>query len=207
LSFDMLSSPVLVLNRNFVPITMTSVKRAFVMLFCDAAKAVGGDYETYDFETWSEISELKERGVIDRDVIRTVSRVIKIPRVILLLRYDSMPKREVKFNRLNIFRRDRDTCQYCGRKHPRSELTLDHVVPRSLGGKTVWENIVCCCGTCNRKKGGTTPFATGMRLWAKPVKPQWNPMSNFSVNTLWFKEWEPFLSLVDMSYWNVELES
>lgn len=203
----MLSSPVLVLNRNFVPITVTNVKRAFLMLFCDAAKAVGGDYETYDFESWSQISEFKKQDLLESDVIRTVSRIIRIPRVIVLLRYDRMPRREVKFNRLNIFRRDGDTCQYCERKYPRTELTLDHVVPRSLGGKTVWENIVCSCGVCNRKKGGTTPDHAGMRLRTRPVKPHWSPMSNFSVNTVWYKEWEPFLSLVDMSYWNVELES
>jgi 5-methylcytosine-specific restriction endonuclease McrA len=197
----MLTSPVLVLNRYFVPVTVTSVKRAFVMLYCGIAKAVDANYETFDFESWSQVSAIKEE-----DAIKTISRIIKIPRVIVLVRYDRMPKKEVKFNRINIFRRDGDSCQYCRKKFSRSELTIDHVVPRSLGGKSVWENVVCCCIDCNRKKGGRTPEEAKMRLRVKPKKPLWSPFSNISVKAMRYKEWEPFLSFVDMSYWNVELE-
>jgi 5-methylcytosine-specific restriction endonuclease McrA len=196
----MLTSPVLVLNRYFVPITVTSVKRAFIMLYCGAAKAVGGNYETFDFESWSQISAMKEK---EGDAIRTVSRVIRIPRVIVILRYDRMLRKEVKFNRINIFRRDGDCCQYCGERLPRSELTIDHVIPRSLGGKSTWENVVCCCIDCNRRKGGRNPEDARMRLINKPKRPLWSPLSNMSVR---YKEWEPFLSFIDTSYWNVELE-
>lgn len=201
----MLSSSVLVLNRNYVPVTITSVKRAFVMLYGGSARAVDTNYDTYDFQSWSEVSALRDSD--DPDIIRTISTIIRVPRVILLIRYNRMPRREVRFNRINIFRRDGELCQYCGRKFPRSELTLDHVVPRSLGGTTVWENIVCCCGVCNRKKGGRVPNGAGMRLITRPVKPEWSPLSNLSVRTELYKEWEPFLSFVDVSYWNVELES
>jgi 5-methylcytosine-specific restriction endonuclease McrA len=197
----MLTSPVLVLNRYFVPITVTSVKRAFIMLYCGIAKAVDGNYATFDFESWAQISDIKEE-----DAVRTISKIIKIPRVIVLVRYDRMPKKDVKFNRINIFRRDDDTCQYCREKFPRSELTIDHVVPRTLGGKSVWENVVCCCIDCNRRKGGRTPEEAGMKLKVKPKKPLWSPLSNVSVKAIKYKEWEPFLSFVDMSYWNVELE-
>ncbi|MCI0453657.1 MAG: HNH endonuclease [Candidatus Dadabacteria bacterium] len=197
----MLTSPVLVLNRYFFPITVTSVKRAFVMLYCGAAKAVAGNYQTFDFESWAEISAIK-----DKDAIKTVSRVIRIPRVIVLLRYDHMPRKEAKFNRINIFRRDEDSCQYCGKKYQRSELTIDHVIPRSLGGRSMWENVVCCCMVCNRKKGGRTPEAARMRLIGRPKKPVWSPLSNISLRAVRYKEWEPFLSFVDVSYWNVELE-
>ena len=201
----MLSSPVLVLNTSYLPITVTSVKRAFVMLYCGAAKAVGIDYATYDFESWQEISILKSQ-LNGHDVIKTVSNTIRIPRVILLVRYDRMPKRVVKFNRINIFRRDNNTCQYCGDRFDRSELTLDHIVPRSMGGQTEWENIVCCCGKCNIRKGGRTPEAARMRLATAPKRPRWNPLSNLSVHAVKYKEWEPFLGAVDVSYWNVELE-
>lgn len=197
----MVSSPVLVLNRYLVPITITSVKRAFVMLYCGIAKAIDVNYETFDFESWSQISAIKEE-----DAIRTISKIIKIPRVIVLIRYDRMPKKDVKFNRINIFRRDDDSCQYCRTSFPRSELTIDHVIPRSLGGKSVWENVVCCCIDCNRKKGGGTPEEAKMKLKNKPKKPLWSPFSNMSLRTVRYKEWEPFLSFVDMSYWNVELE-
>ena len=197
----MLTSPVLVLNRYFVPVTVTSVKRAFIMLYCGIAKAVDGNYATFDFDSWAQISDMKEE-----DAVRTISKIIKIPRVIVLVRYDRMPKKDVKFNRINIFRRDDDTCQYCREKFPRSELTIDHVVPRTLGGKSIWENVVCCCIDCNRKKGGRTPEGAGMKLKVKPKKPLWSPLSNVSVKAIKYKEWEPFLSFVDMSYWNVELE-
>ncbi len=197
----MLTSPVLVLNRYFIPITITSVKRAFIMLYCGAAKAVGGNYQTFDFESWAQISAMRQG-----DAIKTVNNVIRIPRVIVLVRYDRLLRKEAKFNRINIFRRDGDSCQYCGEKFPRSELTIDHVVPRSLGGKSVWENVVCCCMDCNRKKGGRTPEEARTKLKNKPKRPLWSPLSNISIRAVRYKEWEPFLSFVDTSYWNVELE-
>lgn len=198
----MLTSPVLVLNRYFVPITITSVKRAFVMLYSGVAKAVGSDYETFDFQSWSEVSALREQ----EDVIRTVSIVINTPKVILLVRYEGFIRKEAKFNRINIFRRDGGMCQYCRNKFSRSELTIDHVVPRSKGGRSVWDNVVCCCIACNRKKGGRTPAQAAMKLNMKPKKPLWDPFSNIYIKAVRYKAWEPFLNFVDISYWNVELE-
>lgn len=199
----MLSSPVLVLNRYFVPVTITSVKRAFLMLYSGVAKAVGSDYETFDFESWADISALREQ---QEDVIRTVSTVIKTPRVIILVRYEGFVRKEAKFNRINIFRRDGGMCQYCCKKFSRAELTIDHVVPRTQGGKSVWDNVVCCCIDCNRKKGGRTPLQARMKLNRKPKKPIWDPFSNIYIRAVRYKEWEPFLNFVDISYWNVELE-
>ena len=198
----MLTSPVLVLNRYFVPITVTSVKRAFVMLYCGVAKAVDRDYNTFDFDSWSEITALKDRD----EVIKTVNTVIKTPRVIMVVRYDGVFRKEAKFNRINIFRRDGGMCQYCSEKFPRPELTIDHVIPRSKGGKSVWNNVVCCCIDCNRKKGGNTPAQARMKLKSKPTKPVWDPFSNIYIRAVRYKEWKPFLNFIDISYWNVELE-
>jgi len=198
----MLTGPVLVLNRYFVPITITSVKRAFVMLYGGIAKAVDTEYNTFDFESWSQISEFREQD----DVIRTVNSVIKTPRVILLVRYEGVIRKEAKFNRINIFRRDGGMCQYCCKQFSRSELTIDHVLPRSQGGKSVWDNVVCCCVSCNRKKGGRTPVQARMKLKTVPKKPAWDPFSNIFIKAVRYKEWEPFLNFVDISYWNVELE-
>jgi 5-methylcytosine-specific restriction endonuclease McrA len=198
----MLTAPVLVLNRYFVPVTITSVKRAFVLMYSGVAKAVGSDFETFDFESWSQISAMEE----DEDVIRTVNAVILTPRVIVLVRYEGVIRKEAKFNRINIFRRDGGTCQYCARKYSRSELTIDHVIPRSQGGRSVWDNVVCCCVDCNRKKGGRTPEQARMKLKRKPKKPLWDPFSNIYIKAVMYKEWEPYLNFVDISYWNVELE-
>ena len=171
------------------------------MLYIGAAKAVDIDYETFDFDSWSEISILKKS-----ESIRTVSKIIKIPRVIIILRYDKVPNKEVKFNRYNIFRRDRSECQYCRKPFPKNQLTIDHVHPKSLGGKTIWENVVCCCITCNRKKGSNILSSTNMKLAVKPNKPSWELLSNLYLQTIKFDEWKPFLSSVETSYWNVELE-
>ena len=152
-----LSASVLVLNRLYLAVHVISVRRAFGLLFRDLAEVIHveqGQYANYDFESWREISELKAAfKEPHEDWIRAVNFEIQVPRVIRLLSYDRLPKQGVRFNRRNIFARDGNRCQYCGRKFPTSELSLDHVTPRSRGGDTSWENIVCSCVKCNVKKG------------------------------------------------------
>ena len=194
----MLSSGVLVLNRHYQPVHVTSVKRAFSLLYQGLARAIDAQFRLYDFQSWAELS------AVGPDTLSTVSRVIKIPRVLVLAAYDHIPKGRVRFSRLNIYARDDDTCQYCGRQLRRSDLNLDHVVPRSHGGKTSWENIVCSCITCNLRKGGRTPDQAGMKLIRKPSRPRWTPLFRGGAKGA-HREWLPFLSLTDASYWNVEL--
>src|SRR5438270_13472568 len=113
------------------------MKRAFTLLYLGAARVVEPDFSTFDFDSWAAL------GVATGDdVIRTASRAIKIPRVILLQLYDRLPRTKVRFSRFNIYARDDSTCQYCGQKLPRPQLNLDHVVPRARGGRTTWENVV-----------------------------------------------------------------
>lgn len=198
---QMLNSKVLVLNRTFVPVHITTVKRAMALLYTGIAKALDREYRLFDFQTWSELSLLDgEEG------IRTVNKVIKVPRVIVLTRYDKFPRRIVRFSRYNIFLRDKNRCQYCGRKLPKYELTIDHVIPRARGGKTTWENVVLCCIICNRRKGGRVPEEAGMRLIRKPGKPKWSPLYMLKMEVSGYKEWSPFLNVIDASYWNTELE-
>jgi 5-methylcytosine-specific restriction endonuclease McrA len=192
---------VLVLNKSFLPVQITTVRRAFCLLYAGIAKAVNSQYETFDFESWRQL-----RVEVNDDAIGLVDRVIKVPRVILLIAYDRVPKRRVRFSRHNIFARDKNTCQYCGKRFAMSDLNLDHVVPRSQGGITSWDNVVCSCHRCNRLKGGLTPVQAGMRLIGPPRKPSWTPPLNVSLKGAMRKEWVPFLDfLVDLSYWNTEL--
>ena len=129
----MLDSNVLVLNRLFQAIQVTSVRKAFCLLYKGQVKAVEPDYSTYSWENWCDVPvQAKE------DAIATPGLRIKIPRVILLLHYDSLPRHEVRFTRKNIYFRDRNRCQYCGNRFPTRELNLDHVVPLSRGGKSTW---------------------------------------------------------------------
>lgn len=190
----------LVLNRAFLPIHITSVRRACSLLYQGLARAVDSQFRTFDFESWAALS-----ASVHDETIGLVNRAMRVPRVILLVAYDRVPRRHVRFSRLNVYLRDRNTCQYCGRTFPRSELNLDHVIPRSLGGTSTWENVVCSCLSCNRRKGGRTPEAAGMRLLRRPFRPQWTPWVLESMSLRRHREWLPFLTTVDAAYWNTEL--
>jgi 5-methylcytosine-specific restriction endonuclease McrA len=199
-AYSILNTKVLILNRSYLPIHVTSVRRAFILLYQGIARAVNEQYQTFDFDSWSDLS------VSARDEsIGLVNRVIRVPRVILLVAYDRVPKRQVRFSRYNIYARDKCVCQYCCHRLPRQELNLDHVIPRSQGGTSVWENVVCSCQECNRRKGGRTPQQAGMTLARKPFKPKWTPFMQETFSLSRYKEWMPFLNTVDVSYWNTEL--
>lgn len=202
-----LDSSVLVLNRLFMAVHVVSVRRAFCLLCKELAEVVcmeNGQFASYDFYSWQEVSEARKdfKGP-DDDWIRSVNFEIQVPRIIRLLFYDRMPKQTVKFNRRNIFARDSNRCQYCGRKYPTSELSLDHVVPRSQGGQNTWGNIVCCCVSCNVRKGGRTPRDAHMKLVREPVKPKRSPLLNLKLSHRKYQSWKTFL---DHAYWSVELK-
>jgi len=195
----MLNTSVLVLNRIYQPVHVTSVKRAFSLLYQGIAKAIDDQYKLYEFSDWAELS------AAEHDSVGTINRRIRIPRVLVLSAYEHLPKGRVRFSRLNIYARDGDTCQYCGRKLARNELNLDHVIPRSQGGKTSWENVVCSCVPCNLRKGGRTPEEAHMTLLKRPLRPRWTPFFRGSARRVTYREWLPFLTLAEASYWNVEL--
>lgn len=195
------SDRVLVLNRGFVPVHVTSLRRAFCMLYMGVARALDEQYQSFDFESWSDLKVREgEYG------IGVVGKMIRTPRVILLQVYDRLPKKQVRFSRNNIYARDKNRCQYCGKTFPKSDLNLDHVLPKSRGGGTNWGNIVCSCVNCNRKKGGRTPEEANMNLLSTPKRPSWKECLRLSAGTHVYQEWMPFLNITDFSYWNVELE-
>jgi 5-methylcytosine-specific restriction endonuclease McrA len=203
-----LDASVLVLNKLFMAIHIISVRRAFCLLCKDLAEVVSledGQFATYNFRTWREVSEFRARHFRqeDDDWIRTTSTELQVPRVIRLLDYDKLPKQTVKFNRRNIFARDHNQCQYCGKKFPTTELSLDHVVPRSQGGQSTWDNIVCACVSCNVRKGGRTPKEAHLSLIRKPEKPKRSPLLNLKLTHRKYQSWRTFL---DNAYWSVELK-
>ena len=201
---SLLNQPVLVLNRLWQAINVCTVRRALILLFQGHAQVVwknpeDGSFQTFSFREWRDFSQMRPS---DQEAIRTVSFKIRIPRVILLLFFDRMPKKEVKLTRHNIFLRDKNTCQYCGRVFDRKDLNIDHVIPRDRGGPTTWENLVCSCIECNAKKGNRTPEEAGMKLIRKPKRPRWRPFLQISLNTPYYDTWKHF---IDVAYWNVEL--
>lgn len=197
-----LDGQVLVLNRLWQAVNVCSVRRAFTLLCQGHAHVVLQDSErnflTHDFESWRDLSRRQPEPVM----VQSVSFQIRIPRVIVLLTFDRLPRKEVKFTRNNIFERDRNTCQYCGRVFDRRDLNLDHVLPRDRGGTTNWENIVCSCIPCNTRKGNRLPHEAGMALIRKPRRPRWRPFIHLTFNGTQHESWKHF---VDYAYWNVEL--
>ena len=173
----------LVLNATYEPLKVVNWQKA-ITLWCQG--------------------KVEVIAVHDRE-IRAVSVSFKLPSVIRLLRFVKIKRRfdYVPFNRANIYARDKNTCQYCAESYPTAELTFDHVVPVTQGGRKDWENIVTCCVTCNRRKGGQTPAEAGMKLLRVPRRPESAPAVRIklSVGVQQAPEsWRDFL------YWNVELD-
>lgn len=202
-----LDAKVLVLNRVYMAIRVVNARRAFCLLARDAAEVIDvqdGQYLNFDFETWQEVAGLRDCFCKDDyDWVRTVNVEIPVPRIIRLLGYDRLPRQSVKLNRRNLFARDRNVCQYCGRHFPTSELSIDHVTPRIAGGKDTWDNLVCACIRCNARKGGRTPEQASMRLVRRPVQPRRNPLISLRMGDRRYESWKAFL---DEAYWSVELK-
>ena len=163
-----LDGSVLVLNKLFMAVHIVSVRRAFCLLCKELAEVVSleeGQFATYDFQSWREVSEYRARNFRQEedDWVRTVNSEIQVPRVIRLLGYEKLPKQTVKFNRRNIFARDNNQCQYCGKKFATSDLSLDHIVPRSQGARAPGRTW------CARASIATCARAAGLRsrrTWA-----------------------------------------
>ncbi len=169
---------VLLLNATYEPLIVINWKRAITLLFL------------------GKVEVLEEYG----QEIHSVSFSIKLPSVVRLLRMIKKPKTPIKFSRQNIYARDKYKCQYCGKRFPSEDLTYDHVTPKARGGGTKWTNIVTCCISCNRKKGGRTPAEARMKLIRKPFCPKWVPVLRATIG---FKQvpssWRDYL------YWHIEL--
>ena len=192
-----LLASVLVLNRFYMAVHVVGVRRAFGLLYREAAEVISveqGQYANYDFESWVLLCGMRrEERPSGEDWIRSVSFEVQVPRVIRLLRYDRVPKLSLRFNRRSVLARDEHQCQYCGVTLPPSQLSLDHVVPRSRGGLTSWENVVCSCVACNTRKGGRTPQEARMRLRKKPAKPRRNPILLRKLDNPKYVSWRTFL--------------
>ena len=193
-----LGSSVLVLNRHFVAVRVVTARRAFILLFRDVAEVIDiedGQFANYDFTSWCELSQLRgdeRRG--HEDWVRTVGFEIQVPRIIRLVRFDRSHHTSLRLNRRTLFARDGHRCQYCGQSLPASQLSLDHVVPRSRGGATTWDNVVASCLHCNTKKGGRTPQEARMKLIRPPAQPKHNPVLALKLGNPKYESWKTFLA-------------
>jgi len=197
-----LESPVLVLNRRWQPIDKTNVREAIGLVAKGSAKIIDpADFSQVDLLTWADVS--KARAKHGDQMIRSTRLALIPPEVIVLNRYDGQGEKSVVLSRRNLFKRDKFTCQYCGVQPGESELTIDHIMPRSRGGILSWENAVLACVACNKRKANRTPDEAGMKLRKAPKKPSWKALAAISPHER-RESWESFLS---RAYWEVELDS
>ncbi len=168
---DVLERQTLVLNRHWQPVHVTTVLRALVMLWNESARVIEPEeYRVYGWEEWFRLEPLP-----GAPCIRTARTRFRVPEVICLTHYERLPSTAVAFSRRNVAKRDHHTCQYCGEQPGWEQVTIDHVVPRSQGGKSNWTNCVAACVACNATKADRTPEQAGMRLRRRPSRPDWKP--------------------------------
>ena len=185
----MLNLPVLLLNRYFAPVSVTTARRALVLLYGGVGHAVDVAGDTYDFSDWRAQPVRTED-----DALPIVGGALRVPRVLHLLRYERTPRASVRLTRSNLMLRDEYQCQYCARRPGQRELNVDHVMPRSRGGEDSWDNLVISCRSCNLKKGRRTPTEAGMKLLNEPKRPRWSTAKQILlVMREPFEEWQPFL--------------
>ena len=201
-----LQERVLVLNRGYCALRVIPARQAFTLLCRHAAEILSieeGHYLTYDLHDWMDVARLqKECEPKQHTWIRLPAIEIAVPKIIRLLSYDKFIKPEVRLTRRNLYSRDSNTCQFCGKRFSSSDLTLDHVVPRVQGGGNSWKNLVCACLRCNTKKGGRTPSQANMKLIRQPYKPSTCESQRVRIGLAQYESWKSFL---DKAYWSVEL--
>jgi 5-methylcytosine-specific restriction endonuclease McrA len=196
-----LDRTVLVLNRRWDPIQTTSVKDAIGLVAKGSAFVIDpATFDRHDLVSWGEVS--KAMKAVGESLIRSQHLAIGPPEVVVLTAYEGRGERSVVFSRKNIFKRDRYTCQYCGKQPGPEELTIDHVMPRSRGGTSTWENCLLACVECNKRKADKTPEEAKMPPRKAPKKPSWKTLSQVHPKAR-RESWEQFLG---RAYWEVELE-
>ena len=182
---------VLILNKNWIPINTTTARNSFSLMYADNAKGLLIEDDRFLSLEWNEWIKL---DIKDKDdFVRTVNGHIKIPNIIVLNYNDKIPKQVIKFTQKNLWERDNYTCQYTGKKLNKNNGNIDHIVPKSQGGKTSWENCVLAHKQINALKADRTPEQAGLKLIKKPKAPRVMPVSFYIRNNENIKEWDMFL--------------
>jgi 5-methylcytosine-specific restriction endonuclease McrA len=183
---------VLVLNRNWQAINIKTPSEALSMMYCGDATGLDiiGEDNMIPYK-WNDWIKLPQDDSCD--YISTVSSKIKIPKVVVLCHYDKIPIKRPKFSLNGVWNRDNGICQYTGKKLTKHEGNIDHIVPKSRGGKTDWTNCVLSHKNINAYKADRSLEECGLKLLKKPTAPKLLPVSYFIKNTYNIKEWDKFL--------------
>jgi len=190
---DVLHSPVLVLNKGWTAVRVQTLKKAITKVTNDRAKFLDPEtYLLYDWNKWVEEFVTDNDETVDYPIIRSQYISLKKPEIIVCTNYSKIPHSSLKLSRRNILIRDMFICQYTGKKVTYKTATLDHIIPKSKGGKTSWKNLVTCSLEANTRKANRTPKEAGMRLLHSPKKPRWSPIYAISLKRR-PKSWGKFL--------------
>ena len=195
---SLIHEQVLVLNKYFLAIQVTVVKEAICALVTGKARVVDQDYRSYDLESWREYTTQERGNGTARaysGFIRSPSVEIFAPQIIMIpdCEFNSPLIKTIKYSRRNIYQRDDNLCQYCGKKVDKKSLTLDHVIPKSRGGKSSWTNVVASCVWCNSEKGDKLLSELGWKLLKTPTRPKWKSHIGIPFAKSKKKYWEKFL--------------
>lgn len=205
---SVLNSPILVLNKRWHPIHVMKAKDALSKAVNENAMFMDEtDSVLYSWEDWVDLfsQDLEYEGG-DFKYIAAGKYKVRLPEIIVLNKYDKIPKVDIKLTRRNLLIRDKFTCQYTFKKLSLKDATIDHVIPRAQGGKTTWDNVVICDWRINSKKANRTPKEAGLP-WPKPKKPNWHPLFSHFVQQR-PKSWEPYINTSEwneIGYWDVPL--
>jgi len=205
---NLLRHNVLVLNKYWIPIHITSVRDAIGLVFVGAAKVistsqienlhgevVAEEFETLDYDNWVLVSEFLDTAKFN--ILSSAKYRHFKPCVISLNGYDGVPKYEIRFSRTSLYERDSGQCQYCGANLTKTQATIDHITPKSRGGKNTWDNTVLCCKKCNDKKADKTLGDAKMKLLSTPKKPTWISTKFGRTRTVKEREeWSKFVKYV-----------
>jgi 5-methylcytosine-specific restriction endonuclease McrA len=163
----------LVLNKLYIPIYLVSWKQAISLLYTGKGQSLDQDLIPYDYEMWNEYCNMPTFDETYYNYVHSITQTVAVPDIIVLKRYAKLPRRDIKYSRDNVFSRDGYKCAYCGKKFNRNDLTLDHIVPKSHGGKNGWRNTISSCKRCNNIKADRTPEQARMPLLFQPKEPRW----------------------------------
>jgi len=204
MSIQALYEPTLVLNKSWSAFNIETAKESIVRAFTGTAHIIDENYTKCDWNKWVKESQKYDD---DENFIHTNKLKIRVPKVIVLSKYNRIPNIKVKLTRRNLLIRDKHRCQYTGKKVTMKNATIDHVFPKSRGGKTTWDNVVIASFEANIQKGNRTPEEAGLKLIREPRKPVWNLMYAKHISKI-PKFWEKFINTDqwnEIGYWDVEL--
>lgn len=204
-------NPILILNKSWIPVRVSTFKKALGKVCSERARFV--DHESYCLFTWDEWVESfcmshEEASSSKHPIIKGVNFSVRQPEVVVCNIYNNVPKNDLRLTRRNLLVRDNFKCQYCGIRVNSKEATIDHIMPRSRGGKNTWQNLTISCIDCNVSKGNKTPQEAGMILHTTPKKPIWNPLYTL-LHKKRPKSWSKFINTDkwnEIGYWDVELQ-